>query len=66
MFFFLSFDTFRKSLAKYIYGGKKAEIMYYYFGKMCDPPNFFADQDGTRIETAMKMRQILVLIQISR
>lgn len=62
MFFFLSFDSFRKSLAKYIYRGEKAEMMYHYLGKMCDPPNFIADQV---IETPMKMRQHLVLIQIS-
>jgi hypothetical protein len=41
MFFFLSFDSFRKSLAKYIFRGEKAEIMY---RSLCDPPDFIADE----------------------
>ena len=50
MFYFLSFATFRKYLAKYIFRGEKAEVAYQYLGSLCDA-NFVADNFGNvRVE----------------
>jgi hypothetical protein len=46
MYFFLSFGSFRKNLAKYIYRGEKAEVAYQYLGSLCDSPHFIADNIG--------------------